>query len=84
VREVKAVEVFPETTWEQVNEPGAYVERGTGDLYRILPEAIGPASSPNRRQGLQGIRLVKLSSDPFLTLTQARLLCAEASIEPNF
>ena len=78
------MEVFRETTWDQINEPGTYVERGTGDLYRILPEAIGPAFSFNGRQGLQAIRLVKLSNDPHLTLMQARLLSAEANIEPNF
>ena len=26
--------VLPETTWEEIHEPGAYVERGSGDLYR--------------------------------------------------
>ncbi len=78
------MEVFRETTWDQINEPGTYVERGSGDLYRILPEVIGTASSLGRKQGAEGGRLVKLSSDPHLTLVQARLLSAEANIEPNF
>jgi hypothetical protein len=30
----------PEVTWEDLNEPGAYVERGTGDLYRVPREAL--------------------------------------------
>jgi len=29
-----------EVSWEDVNEPGAYVEKGTGDLYRIPQEAL--------------------------------------------
>jgi hypothetical protein len=78
------VVVFPETTWDQIREPGTYVERGSGDLYRILLEAIGSASSLGRKQHALGARLVKLSSDPHLTLMQARLLAAEANIEPNF
>ena len=78
------MEVFRETTWDQISDPGTYVERGTGDLYRILPEAIGSAASLGRKPGAEGIRLVKLSDDPFLTLMQARILSAEANIEPNF
>jgi len=35
-----------EVTWDSVNEPGAYVERGSGDLYRIPKEALIPGSSP--------------------------------------
>ena|SRR2546426_5674965 len=27
--------VLPEVTWESISEPGAYLEVGTGDLYRI-------------------------------------------------
>jgi hypothetical protein len=80
----KSLEVFRETTWDQISEPGTYVERGTGDLYRILPEVIGSESSFVRTQRAEEARLVKLSSDPHLTLMQARLLSAEANIEPNF
>lgn len=78
------MEVFRETTWDQINEPGTYVERDSGDLYRILPEVVGSASSLARKHGAEGTRLVKLSDDPHLTLVQARLLTAEANIEPNF
>jgi hypothetical protein len=35
-----------EVTWDELNEPGAYVERGSGDLYRIPKEAIIPGGSP--------------------------------------
>ena len=33
-----------EVNWEDLNEAGAYVERGSGDLYRIPKEALIPAS----------------------------------------
>jgi hypothetical protein len=32
--------VLPEVTWEGISEPGAYLEVGTGDLYRIPKEAL--------------------------------------------
>jgi hypothetical protein len=78
------VEVFHDTTWDQIKEPGTYVERDTGNLYRILPEVFSSASSLGRKSRAEGARLVKLSSDPNLTLMQARFLSAEANIEPNF
>ena len=31
-------QVLSEVTWESVNDPGAYVERGSGDLYRFPKE----------------------------------------------
>jgi len=31
-----------EVTWDDLNEAGAYVERGSGDLYRIPKEALIP------------------------------------------
>src|SRR5437667_10444644 len=37
---------LPEVAWESVNEPGAYVEKGSGDLYRIPKEALVPGASP--------------------------------------
>lgn len=75
---------LPETTWDQVNEPGAYVEKGSGDLYRVPQEALGPASPVIKKQSLGASRLVKLSGNPFITTLEARMLCAEANIAPNF
>lgn len=75
---------FPEVTWDQLHEPGAYVERGTGDLYRVPQEAIGPASPLIRKQSLGASRLVRISPNPFVTTLEARMLCAEVNISPNF
>src|SRR5947208_6217927 len=47
-RSVEAQHLFtlPEVTWADLAEPGAYVERGSGDLYRIPQEALIPGGSP--------------------------------------
>src|SRR5262249_16598922 len=37
---------LPEVNWDELNEPGAYVERGSGDLYRVPKEPIIPGGSP--------------------------------------
>ena len=74
-----------EVTWESVNEPGAYVERGSGDLYRFPKESLIPGASPSIVKESRGASvLVKLSDDPFLITFKARLLCAQHNIEPNF
>ena len=35
-------QVLSEVTWESVNDPGAYVERGSGDLFRFPKESADP------------------------------------------
>jgi hypothetical protein len=76
---------LPEVTWEDLNEPGAYVERGSGDLYRIPREALIPGGSPIIHKESSGAsRLVQVSKNPFVTTLEARLRCAQHNIEPNF
>lgn len=76
---------LPQTTWESLNEPGAYVELGTGDLYRVPQEALLQGGSPViRKQSLGASRLVQLSKSPFITTMEARMLAAENNVTPNF
>lgn len=76
---------LPEMSWEGVTEPGAYVERGSGDLYRIPKEALVPGGSPIIHKESRGAsRLVQLSKNPFVTSLEARLRCAQHNIEANF
>jgi hypothetical protein len=76
---------LPELSWDDVSEPGAYCEVGSGDLYRIPKEALIQGSSPMIRKESSGAsRLVQLSKNPFITTLQARLLACEHNIEPNF
>ena len=42
-----------EVTWQDINEPGAYVEVGSGDLYRIPNEALIAGSSPLIRKEMR-------------------------------
>jgi hypothetical protein len=76
---------LPEVSWDELNEPGAYVERGTGDLYRVPKEALIPGGSPIIHKESSGAsRLVQVSRNPFVTTLEARLNCAQHNIEPNF
>ncbi len=74
-----------ELTWEDISNPGTYVERGSGDLYRFPKEALIPGASPSIVKESRGASvLMKISDDPFITTFKARLLCAQHNIEPNF
>ncbi len=76
---------LPQVTWENLSEPGAYVELGTGDLYRVPQEALSQGGSPMiRKQSLGASRLVQLSKNPFITTMEARMVAAENNISPNF
>lgn len=77
--------VLPETTWEEIHEPGAYVEKGSGDLYMVPKEALIPGASPAIVKESRGASvLLKVSDDPFITSFKARLLCAQHNVEANF
>lgn len=76
---------LPELSWQDLTEPGAYVERGSGDLYRVPKEAVGLGTSPLiRKESAGASRLVQISKNPFITTLEARMLCAEHNIVPNF
>lgn len=77
--------VLSEVTWETMNEPGAYVEIGTGDLYRVPKEALLRGASPLIIKESRGAsRLVQVSPDPFCTTLEARLRAAQHNVQPNF
>jgi hypothetical protein len=77
--------VLPELAWEQISEPGTYVEVGTGELYRIPKEALVQGSSPLiRKESLASSRFVQLSKNPFIITFQARMLACEHNVQPNF
>lgn len=74
-----------ELNWDDVHEPGAYVEVGSGDLYRIPKEALMAGASPVVVKESRGAsRLVQVSKDPFITTLAARLRCAQHNISANF
>ena len=75
---------LPEYSWDELSEPGTYVEKETGDLYRIPKALIQEASPLIRRASLLSSTLVQLSKNPFMTTFIARITCAEHNVKPNF
>jgi hypothetical protein len=78
-------ESLSEVAWQDLHEPGAYVEIGNGDLYGVPKEALLQGGSPVIEKQSEGAsKLVRISKDPFITTFGARMLCAEHNLEPNF
>lgn len=76
---------FLETGWESIKEPGAYVDRETGDLYRFGKESLAHDATPSVvKESRDASALVKLSNDPFITTFWARVRSAQHNIQPNF
>ena len=74
-----------EVSWQEIPEPGAYVELGSGDLYRIPKEALMHGSSPLIRKESSGASsLMQVSKNPYITTLEARMICCEHNIVPNF
>jgi hypothetical protein len=76
---------LPEYSWEELSEPGTYVEKKTGELYRI-PRALLIQGVPPLicKASLRICRLVQLSKNPFMTTFVARITCAEHNVKANF
>ena len=82
---MQSQQLSTELSWESIEDPGAYVDVSTGELYRVPQEALLQGSSPLiRKESLKASRLVQISKNPFITTFQARMLSCEHNVQPNF
>ncbi len=71
--------------FEQVNEPGAYICNWSGHLLRVPQDGIAPGRSPMLSiTGTEPLFVTKISDDPFVVTTKARLLAANFDVHVNF
>jgi hypothetical protein len=71
--------------WEDISQPGTYVEVNTGRLVRIPPHALQRGSSPViAQQSNETLLYKKLSPDPYITTEKAALLAAQVGVPPTF
>ena len=74
-----------ELPFEKVNEPGAYFCNWSGHLMRIPEDAVRQGRSPLIEIiGPETMIVTKLSDDPFIPLTKARMLVADFDHSVNF
>ncbi len=71
--------------FEYLNEPGAYVCNWSGHLLRAPADAIKPGCSPALSMtATEPLFLTKLSSDPYVPISKARILAANSDVAVNF
>ena len=71
--------------FDQIAECGAYVCNWSGHLLRVPEDGVTPGRSPLINiVGCQQLFVTKLSDDPYVTITKARLLACNFDRNVNF
>ena len=71
--------------FSEVNSPGTYVANESGSLFRVPAEALGPDKHTCIELVSNGRWLVtKISDDPWISVSAAREVAAEADLYVNF
>ena len=74
-----------EIPFEMINEPGTYFCNWSGHLMRVPDDAVLQGRSPVIEIiGSDTVHVTKLSDDPFLPLTKARMIAADLDHAVNF
>jgi len=71
--------------FDGINEPGAYLCNWSGHLLRVPTDGVTPGRSPMINiVGQQPLTVTKISTDPFITLTKAKLVASNFDLQVNF
>ena len=71
--------------FDHINEPGCYICNWSGHLLRVPPDGIAPGRSPLMNfVGRKTLYVTKVGNDPFMGVTKARLLAANADLDVQF
>ena len=75
----------PIFNFDEIEAPGAFLEVETGRLFRVQPGALQPGHSPMITiTSNQGWRYAKLSDDPNVPISKARVFAADADLTTSF
>ena len=71
--------------FEAISEPGCYVCNWSGHLLRVPEDGVTPGRSPLINiVGCEPLFVTKISENPFITMTKARLLASNCDLNVNF
>ena len=71
--------------FDSVSQPGCYICNWTGHLMRIPPDGVAPGRSPLLNMiGREPLYVTKLTDDPYIPVTKARMLASNYDIAVNF
>ena len=72
-------------TWDQINEPGAYICQWSGHLLRVPEDGVTAGRSPMLSLvGPEPLFVTKISNNPYITLTKAKLIASNFDLNVNF
>ena len=72
-------------SFNQIENSGCYVSSETGRLLRVPTDALAKGQSPRiETVGFTPWLVTKLSNDPYLPISKARMIAADNDIEVNF
>ena len=84
-QEYRATPDGAQIPFSALNEPGAYFSNWSGHLIRVPGDAIKPGRSPVIEiLGKDQMIVTKLSDDPFVCLTKARMIAADLDLAVGF
>lgn len=71
--------------FDEIEEPGTYYCNWSGHLIRIPEDGLKAGSSPVIDiRGTEPMICTRLSEDPYITLSKARMLAADLDLDVNF
>ena len=72
-------------SFDSISEPGAYIANWNGHLIRVPQDGVAQGRSPLINiVGMQSLTVTKISDNPFVTLTKARLIASNYDLNVNF
>ncbi len=71
--------------FENISEPGCYVCNWSGHLIRVPEDGVAPGRSPLLTiVGCETLFVTKISDNPYIPLTKAKVLASNADLNVNF
>lgn len=84
-REVEYKHIAATVPFGEIDTPGAYLTNWSGHLIRIPEDGVKQGRSPVIEIcGKEPMLLTRLSDDPFIGMTKARMLAADLDLPVNF
>ncbi len=71
--------------FDQINAPGAYICNWSGHLLRVPEDGVTPGRSPLINiVATEPLTVTKISDNPYITITKAKLLASNFDLNVNF
>jgi hypothetical protein len=71
--------------FDEIREPGCYINNATGHLFRVPTEALAHGRSPLIEiVSKEGSMMTKVCDVPWIPISKARQLAADADLYVNF